>query len=75
VFDTTAVRAHELLNKVIRRDDQKAYDVVLKRGIESIEAGDAQAEWDAADKKVRDKLTGRLFSKSLVDAVAAAAVP
>ena len=75
VFDTTAVRAHELLNKVIRRDDQKAYDVVLKRGIKSIEAGDAQAEWDAADKKVRDKLTGRLFSKSLVDAVAAAAVP
>jgi TRAP-type C4-dicarboxylate transport system substrate-binding protein len=75
VFDSTAVRAHELLNKVIRRDDQKAYDVVLKRGIKSIEAGDAQAEWDAANKKVRDKLTGWLFSKSLVDAVAAAAVP
>jgi TRAP-type C4-dicarboxylate transport system substrate-binding protein len=75
VFDSTAVRAHELLNKVIRRDDQKAYDIVLKRGIKSIEAGDAQAEWDAADKKVRDKLTGWLFSKSLVDAVAAAAVP
>jgi len=75
VFDSTAARAHELLNKVIRKDDQKAYDVVLKKGILAVEAGDAKAEWDAADKKVRDNLTGRMFSKSLVDAVAAAAAP
>jgi TRAP-type C4-dicarboxylate transport system substrate-binding protein len=75
VFDSTAGRAHELLNKVIRKDDQKSYDVVLKKGIIPVEAGDAKAEWDAADKKVRDNLTGRMFSKSLVDAVAAAAAP
>jgi TRAP-type C4-dicarboxylate transport system substrate-binding protein len=74
-FDSTAARAHELLNKVIRRDDQKAYQVVLKKGIEAVEAGDAQAAWDAADKKVRDNLTGRMFSKSLVNAVAEAAKP
>jgi hypothetical protein len=30
---------------------------------------------DAADKKVRDNLTGRMFSKSLVEAVAAASKP
>jgi TRAP-type C4-dicarboxylate transport system substrate-binding protein len=64
-----------LLNKVIRRDDEKAYQVVLKKGIEAVEAGDAQAAWDAADKKVRDNLTGRMFSKSLVNAVAEAAKP
>jgi TRAP-type C4-dicarboxylate transport system substrate-binding protein len=75
VFDSTAARAHEILNKVIRKDDQKAYDVVLKKGIQPVEAGDAKAEWDAADKMVRDKLTGRMFSKSLVDAVAEAAKP
>jgi len=75
VFDSTAVRAHELLNKVIRKDDQKSYNVVLKKGIIPVEAGDAKAEWDAADKMVRDKLTGRMFSKSLVDQVIAAAVP
>jgi len=74
-FDSTAARAHELLNKVIRKDDEKAYQVVLKKGIQAVEAGDAQAEWDAADKKVRDALTGRMFSKSLVEAVAAAAKP
>ena len=74
-FDSTAARAHELLNKTIRKDDEKAYDVVLKKGIEPVEPGDAQAEWDAAYKKVRDKLTGRMLPKSLVEAVAAAAKP
>jgi TRAP-type C4-dicarboxylate transport system substrate-binding protein len=75
VFQSTADRAHELLNKVIRKDDEKAYQVVLKKGIQAVEAGDAQAAWDAADKKVRDNLTGRMFSKSLVNAVAEAAKP
>ena len=75
VFDSTAARAHELLNKVVRKEDQKAYEVILKKGIQAVEAGDAKAEWDAADKKVRDKLTGRMFSKSLVDEVTAAAAP
>jgi TRAP-type C4-dicarboxylate transport system substrate-binding protein len=75
VFDSTASRAHEILNKTIRKDDEKAYRVVLDKGIEAVEAGDAQAEWDAAHKKVRDNLTGRMFSKSLVEAVAAAAKP
>ena len=74
VFDSTAARAHELLNKTIRKDDQKAYDVVIKKGIQATEAGDAAA-WDAANKKVRDNLTGRTFSKSLVQSVEAAAKP
>jgi TRAP-type C4-dicarboxylate transport system substrate-binding protein len=74
-FDSTAARAHELLNKTIRKDDEKAYQIVLKKGIEAVEAGDAKPEWDAADKKVRDNLTGRMFPKSLVEAVTAAAKP
>jgi len=75
IFQSTADRAHELLNKTIRKDDQQAYDIVVKRGIEAVPAGDAKAEWDEADKKVRDSLTGRMIPKSLVDAVAAAAKP
>ena len=75
VFDSTAARAHELLNKVVRKEDKKAYDVIVKKGIIPVEAGDAKAEWDATDKKVRDSLTGRMFSKSLVDEVTAAAAP
>jgi len=75
IFQSTADRAHELLNKVIRKDDEKAYGIVLQKGIEAVEAGDAAPEWAAVDKKVRDNLTGRMFPKSLIDAVAAAAKP
>lgn len=75
IFDTTAARAHEILNKTIRKDDQKAYQVVIEKGIEPVEAGDAADEWEAAHKKVRENLTGRMFSKSLVEAVAAASKP
>jgi TRAP-type C4-dicarboxylate transport system substrate-binding protein len=75
VLQTTANRAHDLINKTIRNDDEEAYRIVLKKGIEVIEAGDAKPEWDAAYKKVRDNFTGRLFSKSLLDAVTKAAAP
>mgnify|MGYP001811814128 CR=1 FL=1 len=75
VFDSTAARAHELLNKTIRKDDEKAYQVVVKKGIEVVDTSVAKAEWDAAYKKVRDNLTGRMFSKSLADSVAAASKP
>ena len=75
VFQSTADRAHELLNKIIRQDDEKAYRVVLKKGIQVIDAGDAMPEWNAAYKKVRDNFTGRLFPKSLLDAVSEAAKP
>jgi len=74
-FDSTAARAHQLLNKVIRKDDQKSYDIVLKKGILPVEMGDAKPEWEAAYKKVRDNLTGRMFPKSLLDQVVAAAAP
>jgi len=75
VFDSTAARAHDLLNRSIRNDDRKAYDVIVKKGIQAIDPGDAKAEWDAAYAKVRENFTGRLFPKSLLDAVAEAAQP
>ena len=74
-FDSTAARAHEILNKVVRKEDEKAYKVVVDKGIQPVEAGDGKADWDAAHKKVRDNLTGRMFPKSLVAAVTAAAKP
>ena len=74
-FQSTADRAHDLINKTIRKDDEKAYQIVVKRGIQVVEAGDAKPDWEAAYKKVRDNFTGRLFSKSLLDAVTEAAAP
>jgi len=74
-FDSTAARAHELINKSIRNDDRKAFDIIVKKGLQVIEPGDAKAEWDAAYAKVRENFTGRLFPKSLLDAVTEAAKP
>jgi TRAP-type C4-dicarboxylate transport system substrate-binding protein len=73
-FLRTCERVEVLLNKTIRRDDQKAFDVIMKKGIIATETSKYEAEWDAAAKQVRDRMTGRVFSKSLLDAVEAAAV-
>ena len=72
-FYSTAKRAETLLNKSIRRDDQTAYDVVLKKGIVATDTNRHKAEWDAVSKQILDRMTGRVFSKDLVDAVRAAA--
>jgi TRAP-type C4-dicarboxylate transport system substrate-binding protein len=70
---STAERMEVVLNKSIRRDDQKAYDVVRERGIVAVEAGTHKAEWEDAFRKVRERLTGRVYSKSLLQAVEQAA--
>ena len=72
-FLRTSKRVEILLHKSIRRDDQKAYDVVIKKGIVATDTSKYKAEWDAAAKQVRDRMTGRVFSKSLLQAVEAAA--
>jgi len=69
----TGKRAARALDKVVRRDDAKAYDVLLQRGIELVDTGPHRAEWEKAAKETRDRLTGRIFSKSLLAEVEAAA--
>jgi TRAP-type C4-dicarboxylate transport system substrate-binding protein len=72
VFLRTAKRVEVVINKAIRRDDDKAYDVVLKKGIVATDTSKYKAEWDEAARQVRDRMTGRVFSKSLLEAVQAA---
>ena len=69
----TARRAAKALDKVVRRDDAKAYDILLERGIELVDTSPYQAEWDKARDETLDRLTGRIFSKSLLGEVRAAA--
>jgi TRAP-type C4-dicarboxylate transport system substrate-binding protein len=73
VFYSTAKRVETLLNESIRRDDQTAYDVVMKKGIVATDTNRHKAEWDQVSKQILDRMTGRVFSKDLVDAVKAAA--
>ena len=69
----TGIRAHKALNKSIRRDDDTSYKTILKRGITAIDTSAAKPEWDKAAEQVRTNLTGRVYSKSLLDAVESAA--
>jgi TRAP-type C4-dicarboxylate transport system substrate-binding protein len=73
VLVSTGIRAHKALNRSIRRDDDKSYATVLKRGIAAVDTSEHEAEWDDVSKQVRERLTGRVYPKSLLDAVIAAA--
>ena len=73
VLMDTSQRAARALDKVVRRDDAKAYDVLLDRGIKLVDTGPYQAEWDKAADQTLDRLTGRIFSKSLLADVQSAA--
>jgi TRAP-type C4-dicarboxylate transport system substrate-binding protein len=65
----TSERAARAADKLARRDDARAYDSLLKRGMTLVDTAAYQAEWDAAATKTRENLTGRLYSKSLLEAV------
>lgn len=73
VLKETARRAAAALDKVVRRDDAKAYDILLERGIQLVDTSPYRAEWNRASDETIDRLTGRIFSKSLLNEVRAAA--
>jgi TRAP-type C4-dicarboxylate transport system substrate-binding protein len=73
VFRNTAARAARALDKVVRRDDEKAYQVLVQRGIQVVEHEPYRAEWEEAAAKTRERLVGRIFSKSLLAEAEAAA--
>ena len=65
----TSARASKANDAVVRRDDAKAYEALVKRGITEVDTSAHQAEWDAVAKKARENLAGRVYSKSLLQAV------
>lgn len=73
VLRDTAKRAATALEAVVRRDDARAYEVLIERGIEVLDTAPHRAEWEKAGAETRDRLIGRVYSKSLLDEVQAAA--
>ena len=70
----TAKRAAAKLDQIVGRDDDRAYQTLLGRGISEVDTSANQAAWDAAAKKAREQLVQRgVVSKSLLAAVEAAA--
>ena len=73
VLVDTSIRAHKALNRSIRRDDDKSYATILKRGLTAVDTSEYAAEWEDAAKQVRERLAGRVYPESLLEAVIAAA--
>jgi TRAP-type C4-dicarboxylate transport system substrate-binding protein len=73
VFKDTAARAAKALDRVVRGDDAKAYEVLLKRGMKLVDTSPYLDEWEKAGAETRERLTGRVFSKSLLEEAEAAA--
>ena len=69
VLIDTSERAARAGDVMARRDDDRAYASLIKRGIVEVDTGAYKADWDAVAKKTRESLTGRVYSKSLLESV------
>jgi len=65
----TSIRAAKANDALSRRDDARAYRSLISRGMVEVDTASHKAEWDAVAKKTRENLAGRVYSKSLLDAV------
>ncbi len=69
----TSKRAELALKTAIRRDDASAYSAILRRGLVAVDTEAHVAEWEDVSRQVRERLAGRVYPKSLLEAVTAAA--
>jgi TRAP-type C4-dicarboxylate transport system substrate-binding protein len=69
----TGAQAHRALNRLIRRDDDRAYqELITRHGITEVDISAHAAEWERAQNQTRDRLVGRVFPRELLDQVLAA---
>lgn len=68
----TGERAHRLLARAIRREDDRSLRVIQRR-LTAVSGEAHRAEWDTAFEQTRTRLAGRIFPQALLDAVIRAA--
>jgi len=73
VLRDTALKMTQAFQPLVRRDDDRAYRSLLKRDFIEVDLTAHQAAWDAAATTTRTELIGRVYSKSLLEAVETAA--
>lgn len=70
----TAKRAATKLDEIVARDDARAYQTLLGRGITEVDVAANRSAWDAVAQKAREQLVQHgVYSKSLLREVEAAA--
>ncbi len=71
ILQQTAERAARAMDKIVIRDDARAYQTLVERGMEVVDLSPHREAWDSLAKKSREQLVGRVYSKSLLAEVAA----
>ncbi|MET0285305.1 MAG: TRAP transporter substrate-binding protein DctP [Polyangiales bacterium] len=72
VLTETGKQAHAKALELIANEEATDYNTLKQRGIKEVDTAPHAAEWDKAYVELRTKLTGKLFSKDLLDRVLAA---
>jgi len=62
----TGQSAQKALTVAIRKDDEKAYQVILERGVKPISLADNMKAWDDILLKARQSLAGKLYPAELL---------
>lgn len=73
VLRETGKQAHQKALELISSEEQNDYNALKGRGIVEVDTAPYAAEWQKSYDQLRAQLTGKLFSKELVDRVMASA--
>jgi TRAP-type C4-dicarboxylate transport system substrate-binding protein len=65
----TSGRAGKANDQLVRRDDARAYQALVERGMIEVDTSPYKAEWDRVERQTRENLVGRVYSKSLLEAL------
>lgn len=69
VLMETSKTAHQTLTKATRKDDDRAFKSLQKRGVKSIDTSKYEKQWIEVARKTRERLSGRLFPANLLKRV------
>jgi TRAP-type transport system periplasmic protein len=72
VLVSTGKQAHEKALQLIATEEQVDYNTLKTRGIQEVDTAPHAAEWSKVYLELRTKLSGKLFSKDLLERVLAA---
>jgi TRAP-type C4-dicarboxylate transport system substrate-binding protein len=72
VLVETGKQAHDKALQLIAAEEQTDYNTLKTRGIQEVDTSPYAAEWAKTYGELRTKLSGKLFSKDLLDRVVAA---
>lgn len=62
----TGQKAHTALAQAIRKDDQRAFEAILKKGVTPVSVAANIADWDKVLLKARQSLVGKLYPADLL---------